>query len=169
MPTTGRIARTRQSGGRRRFALVSRDRCPAGASFSRLCSREKRKNLENAFFGRAGDPGARQWSARAPGSCMRPCPRTIQCAATGHRAGAEAAGWLDAAGAPRTRLEATIAYFRGLNGRPQGSPRRRATAGRPYDRWQRGMPVGATCGRPRRGRCGRSLPSFVGDSTAKLP
>jgi len=52
--------------------------CPRWRLFSRLCSREKRKNLENASSGRAGDPWCATWSARAPGSCMRPCPRTIQ-------------------------------------------------------------------------------------------
>jgi len=64
-----------------RSATLSRPRFPRSLSrwrlFSRLCSREKRKNLENASSAELATWCA-TWSARAPGSCMRPCPRTIQ-------------------------------------------------------------------------------------------
>ena len=88
--------------------------------FSRLCSREKRKNLENASSAELATlvrdmVGSRAGIVHAPLPKDDPVRRNPDIALAQKLLG----GWTPQVPLERG-LEATIAYFRGLNGRPQG-------------------------------------------------
>ena len=88
--------------------------------FSRLCSREKRKNLENASSAELATlvrdmVGSRAGIVHASLPKDDPVRRNPDIALAQKLLG----GWTPQVPLERG-LEATIAYFRGLGGRPQG-------------------------------------------------